>query len=101
MPRPRFTLRMVLVVTAIVAIVAWQGGIVVQRKWAMESGQVFILASEAPGDPVAEKRTVNAFRAWLGDKPVRFIYVEVKGDATQTINGLQRLFPEAQVVANQ
>lgn len=100
MPRPRFTLRVVLAVTALAAVLAWQGGIVIQRKWAMESGQTFILASEAPGDPVAEKRTVNAFRAWLGDRPVRFIYVEVKGDATQTINGLQRLFPEAQVVAS-
>jgi hypothetical protein len=101
MPRPRFTLRVVLAVTAIVAVMAWQVGIVLQRKWAMESGQIFILASEAPGDPVAEKRTVNTFRTWLGDKPVRFIYVETKGDATQTINGLQRLFPEAQVVASQ
>jgi hypothetical protein len=99
MPRPRFTLRVALAVTAIVAVVAWQVGAVMQRRWAMKSGPIFILAREAPGDPSPERRTVNFFRAYLGDEPVRFIYVEPKGDAEQTIAGLKRLFPEAQIVA--
>lgn len=98
MPRPRFTLRVMLVATAITAVVAWQFGTVLQRKWALKSGHVFIFAREAPGDLYPAPLQLNAFRSLLGDEPVRFIYVEPKGDGEQTIDGLKRLFPEAQVV---
>src|SRR5690606_20344712 len=85
-------------VTATVAMAAWQFGTVLQRYRALKSGHIFIFAREAPGDPSPKPLPLNAFRSMLGDEPVRFIYVEPKIDGGQTINGLKRLFPEAQVV---
>lgn len=71
----------------------WQFGAVLQRKWALRSGHVFIVARDAPGDPSLTPLPLNAFRSLLGDEPVRFIYVEPQGDGEQTIAGLKRLFP--------
>jgi hypothetical protein len=99
MPRPRFTLRVALAVTAIAAFLAWQGGFVVQRHWARRSGAVFVMAREAPPALSGEPIKLNFIRAFLGDEPVRFVYVEPKGDVEQRVAGLRRLFPEAQVVA--
>lgn len=99
MPRPRFNLRVVLAVTAILAVLAWQAGIVVQRHWARRSGAVFVMAREGPPALSGEPIRLNFLRAFLGDEPVRFVYVEPKGDVEQRVAGLRRLFPEAQVVA--
>ena len=96
MPRPRFTLRVVLVVTAIVAVLAWQVGTVARRRLAMDAGDTFVLAREAPRE--AAPPTVNAFRTLLGDVPVRFVYVAREGDWERRVDNLRSLFPEAEVI---
>ncbi len=99
MPRPRFTLRVVLVVTAIVAVVAWQGSIVQQRRAAMGSDHEFVLERLSP-PPLSGYRParVNALRALLGDEPVRFIYLRF-GDGEWQVerDRIERLFPEARI----
>lgn len=98
MLRPRFTLRLALAFTAIVAIVAWQGGVVVKRRWAMASGPTFVIARDAPGKMDPNLPKVNAFRELLGDYAIRYIYVLPQGDWEREIAKLHILFPEAEVV---
>lgn len=99
MSRPHFTIRLILIVTTIAAVLAWQFGGVWHRRVALKSGPTFVLAREAPGESQQAIPTVSAFRAFLGDEPVRFIYVAPEGDYEAQAAGLRRLFPEAQVVA--
>lgn len=96
MPRPRFTIRVALAITAIVAYVAWQVGMVRQRKAAMEGTHVFVMARESAAPDGSEPR-VNPIRALLGDDPVRFVYIVPIGDYEQDAKRLAHLFPEASV----
>ena len=98
MPRPRFTLRVVLVVTTIAAVLAWQYSIVLKRRAAMRSDHEFILERWSPTAPSHAGATVNPIRALLGDEPVRYIYLRLDGRAwQQERDRIQRLFPEAKV----
>lgn len=87
---PRFNLRVALAITAIVAYVAWQAGMVYQRKAAMRSNHVFVLDRE-------EGMGVNPVRALLGDEPVRYVYIVPLGDYRRDSERLASLFPEAEV----
>jgi hypothetical protein len=81
----RFNLRVTLVVTAIVAYVAWHVGMVQQRKTAMKGMHVFVLDSSGTG--------VNPIRALLGDEPVRYVYIVPLGDHQRDTLGLLTCFP--------
>ena len=98
MPRPRFTMRVALAVTAIVAVLAWQGGIVWQRKAAMvNSEHKFIHETSITGAPAGDRQRVNFLRSLMGDEPVRQIYM-VPGEDWKTEQvRLQGLFPEATI----
>jgi hypothetical protein len=89
MPRPRFTLRVALALTAIVAYVAWQVGMVQQRKAAMRGTHVFVTDRSGAG--------INPIRALLGDEPVRYVYIVPLGDYQNDSARLDHLFPEAEV----
>ena len=95
MPRPRFTLRVILAVTAIAAVMAWQYSIVLRRRVAMDSEHRFILATPAPGYDPHNLATINPLRELLGDQPVQFIYVDSGDDAADDMERLKVLFPEA------
>jgi hypothetical protein len=98
MPRPRFTLRVALALTAIVAVLAWQGSIVWQRKAAMSGSEhTFILNRYVPGQPAGHRPTVNALRALLGDEPVQTIYLAPGKISESERDRLQRIFPEAHI----
>ncbi len=87
---PRFNLRVALAITAIVAYVAWQVGMVYQRKAAMRGNHVFVLDRE-------DKMNINPIRALLGDESVRYVYIVPLGDYGRDSESLTRLFPEAKV----
>ncbi|MBA4107309.1 MAG: hypothetical protein C0485_16310 [Pirellula sp.] len=90
MPRPRFTLRVILAVTAIVAYLAWQVSIVQQRKAAMTGTHEFVVN-------MSPRAGVDPIRAILGDQPVRYVYILPIDDYTSDTDRLAHLFPEAEV----
>jgi len=87
---PRFNLRVALAISAVVAYVAWQAGMVYQRKAAMRGEHVFVLDRNGGFG-------VNPIRALLGDEPVRYVYIVPLGDYRQDSERLARLFPESNV----
>jgi hypothetical protein len=89
MPRPRFTLRVILALTAVAAYVAWQVGMVQQRKAAMKGTHVFVLDRSGAG--------INPIRALFGDEPIRYVYIVPLGDYQSDSSRLAHLFPEAEV----
>jgi hypothetical protein len=89
MPRPRFTLRVILALAAIVDYVAWQVGMVQQRKAAMKGTHVFALDRSGTG--------INPTRALLGDEPIRYVYIVPLGDYQSDSARLGHLVPEAEV----
>jgi hypothetical protein len=93
MPLPRFNLRIVLAVTAIVAALAWQGSVVWQRKSMMGVGHAFVINRQSPTEP--PRNRLNPLRELWGDEPIRIIYVAPEGEPD--IPKLQRLFPEAEI----
>ena len=99
MPRPRFNLRVVLAVTAIVAVAAWQYSIVPRRRAAMEADRhTFILALPLPGVPEPPGMAkISSWREFLGDRAVQSIYVEAGADKASEVARLQKLFPEAEI----
>ena len=99
MPRPRFTLRVALVVTMIVAVVAWQGSMVQQRRAAMNSDHIFILQRHSPpATSGVASASVNPLRAFLGDEPVRFIFLRFNDREWQVERDrIKWLFPEARI----
>jgi hypothetical protein len=98
MPLPRFNFRVVLAVTAIAAVIAWQASIVQRRKAAMQAVQpvTFVLAVRQPGDATALPK-LNPLRELFGDRPVGRIQVLAVAGCETTAERLARLFPEAQV----
>lgn len=90
MPRPRFTLRVILALTAVVAYLAWQVGMVQQRKAAMSGTHVFVMN-------LSPRAGVNPIRAVLGEELVRYVYIVPLGDYTSDTARLAHLFPEAEV----
>ena len=98
MPRPRFTLRVALAFTAIVAVLAWQGGIVWKRKSTMrDSPHTFLLDRILPGEPNTDRHRVNFLRSLMGDEPVRVIYQVPADDWKAEKERLEGLFPEATI----
>ncbi|QDT74553.1 hypothetical protein [Lacipirellula limnantheis] len=121
MPRPRFTLRVMLVATAIVAVwLGWNVSVVQRRKLALESNSTLSKWHEEPARPLCdvdffvddpEPRTnpasaydlgyvrlpptapfrVSTLRKWMGDQPVWQIRY-TPGEAPEK---MQQLFPEA------
>jgi hypothetical protein len=87
---PRFNLRVALALTAVTAYVAWQVGMVYQRKAAMRGDHVFVLDRDG-------EMSVNPIGALLGDEPVRYVYIVPFGDYRSDAARLARLFPEAEV----
>lgn len=90
MPRPRFALRVIFALTAIVAYLAWQVSMVQQRKAAMAGTHVFVM-NHSP------RAGINPIRAIFGDQPVRYGYIVPLGDYTSDTARLAHLFPEAEV----
>jgi hypothetical protein len=96
--RPRFTLRFSLVVTAVLALFAWQYGIVWQRRTARRDSQhTFMLEREIPGDAGSGRVRVNLIRKALGDEPVRLIYMVPGNNWNEEEKRLRGLFPEATI----
>lgn len=95
---PRFNLRVALVVTAIAVVIAWQAGIVFQRKAAMQAVQpvTFVLAVRQPGVATALPR-LNPLRELFGDRPVRYIDILAVAGWKETEERLGKLFPEATI----
>ena len=87
---PRFNLRVALALTTVAAYVAWQVGMVYQRKAAMRGDHVFVLERDGGGG-------INPIRALLGDEPVRYVYIVPLGDYQSDTARLAYLFPEAEV----
>ena len=86
---PRFNLRVALALAVIAAYVAWQVGVVQQRKTVMKGTHVFVLDRSGAG--------VNPIRVLLGDEPVRYVYIVPLGDYQSDAARLAKLFPEAEV----
>ena len=89
---------MVLVVTAIVAVVAWQGGIAWQRRSALtrvrtSANAIVITVNEATD---LEMR-LNPLRKFAGDQSIRQIIIR-KEMTDDEIDELTRMFPEARII---
>lgn len=85
MPRPRFTLRVMLAVTAIVAVVMWR-----HVDWHNQRGEAIRSGRVAGGHPVAAPGLLRLF----GESGYNALLVDPAMDA-QEINQLRSLFPEA------
>jgi len=79
-----------LAITAVVAYVAWQAGVVYQRKAAMRGQHIFMLDRNGGIG-------VNPIRALVGDEPVRYVYIVPLGDYRSDTARLTFLFPESEV----
>jgi hypothetical protein len=98
MPRPRFTLRVVLAVTAIVAVVAWQGGIAYKRRAALTRIRASANATVITGNEATDlEMRLNPLRKFAGDKSIRQIIVR-KAISHDEMDSLARLFPEARII---
>ena len=89
MPRPRFTLRVALAVTAIVAVIAWQQtGWVRQRRAAIASGNLTPMFAAGPRPP----QLLGLFgeRGYIGLRLSEQV-------ASDEMARLQALFPEASI----
>ena len=98
MSRPRFTLRVVLVVTAIVAVLAWQGGIAYKRKAALTRVRVSANAIVITGNDATDlEMRLNPLRKLAGDKSIRQIIIrtDISDDEMGSLAGL---FPEARII---
>ena len=87
---PRFSLRVALALTTVAAYIAWQVGMVHQRKAAMRGDHVFVLERDGGGD-------ISPIRALLGDEPVRYVHIFPLGDYRSDTARLAHVFPEAEV----
>ncbi len=83
---PRFNLRVALVTTALVAVVTWQGGIVISRRHALTRVDRYIRGGEL----------ANPLRVLLGDEKVAWIYLHPEA-ADAELAKYASLFPEATV----
>ena len=101
MPRPRFTLRVALAVTTLVAVVAWQGGIVFQRRTALTKVRRSITNRVTPGNATTDlEMRLNPIRKFMGDESIRSIFI--CDDATDVeAESLKELLPEARIVTTQ
>ena len=102
MPRPRFTLRAVLAVTAIVAVVAWQYSIVLKRNETLSSVRsISVDGMERRSEEWTSKnhRPVHApnfLRRILGDED--FALVQIQPSCTDDeLERIAELFPKAAV----
>lgn len=94
MPRPRFTLRVVLAVTVIVALLAWQGGLVYQRRATIERMRARGVHTHLGNAAVDLQARLNPIRKLMGDESVRILYVP--NDLPQDeVASFSTLFPEA------
>lgn len=97
MSRSRFSLRMALVLTAVAAMVAWQGSVVQRRKQALHDAMGYANVTVIPGDRgTGSRNRPNAIRQLFGDESIRSIFLSKEVPDTE-IERLERLFPEAQV----
>ncbi|BBO36489.1 hypothetical protein [Lacipirellula parvula] len=97
MTRPRFTLRMALVLTAVAAAVAWQGSVVQRRKGALHDAMGYANVTVIPGDRGAGSRNrPNAIRQLFGDESILSIFLSKEVPEAE-VERLRRLFPEAEV----
>ncbi|MBA4104960.1 MAG: hypothetical protein C0485_04300 [Pirellula sp.] len=100
MPRPRFTLRVMLAVTAIAAVVAWQGGIVYQRRSALSRVRRSVANSVIGGNQVMDlEMRLNPIRKLMGDESIRLIIIRDDASGVE-VESLKELFPEARVFAD-
>ena len=98
MPRPRFTLRVILVVTAIVAVLAWQGGIVYKRRAALTRVRASANAIVITGNEATDlEMRLNPLRKIAGDQSIRQIIIRKETSADE-MDSLARLFPEARII---
>ncbi|WP_428306198.1 hypothetical protein [Lacipirellula sp.] len=98
MPRPRFTLRAALVVTAIVAAVAAKYSFVFRRVQAMDAGRhTFVVSLPLPGPNSPDPTKVGWLRDLLGDRMIHSIYVAPGENKTTETARLRELFPEAEI----
>jgi hypothetical protein len=97
MSRPRLTIRMALVLTAVAAVVAWQGSVAQRRKQALHDAMGYANVTVIPGDrgPGSRNRP-NAIRQLFGDESIRSIFLSKEVPEVE-LQRLKRLFPEAQV----
>ena len=97
MPRPRFTLRVVLAVTVIVALLAWQGGIAYQRRAALTKVRASANAIVTAGNATTDlEMRLNPIRKFFGDESIRRITIR-RDISDDEFESLSRLFPEASV----
>ena len=96
MPRPRFTLRVVLAVMTIVAVVAWQAGIVKQRRAALDRLEVVNFPPPAQYMEGFHGRWLISIRRYFGDRPFAIIYTPNEA-TTAEIDRMKSLFPEADI----
>jgi len=98
MTRPRFTLRVVLVVTAIAAVVAWQGGIAYKRRAALTRVRDSVNAIVITGNDATDlEMRLNPLRRFAGDQSIRQIIIR-KEMTDDEMDALRRLFPEARII---
>jgi hypothetical protein len=98
MPRPRFTLRVALAVTAIVAVLAWQGSIVYQRRAALTRVRASANAIVITGNEATDlEMRLNPLRKFAGDQSIRQIIIR-KETSDDELDSLARLFPEARII---
>ena len=102
MLRPRFTLRVVLVVMTIVAVVAWQGSFVLKRKQCLRVVRTFTLAEMertnqnwTDGNHRPEYAP-NFLRRLFGDEDFAMIQLQPRC-TDEELEGTAALFPEAAV----
>lgn len=95
MRRPRFNLRVALIVTAIIALAFSQYPIVLRRKHALKEIDNYMVDSALNSDwltPIG----VNPIRRLCGDEAIRVIYLPI--DSTEErVAEVEALFPEANV----
>ena len=98
MPRPRFTLRVALAVTAIVAVVAWQGGIAYKRRAALTRIRASANATVITGNEATDlEMRLNPLRKFVGDQSIHQIIIR-KETSDDELDSLARLFPEARII---
>ena len=102
MPRPRFTLRVALAVTAIVAVLAWQGSIVLKRNQRLRTARSHSLVEMKRLNKEWTDRNhrpdyaPNFFRRMLGDEDLALIQLQ-PSCTDEELERTADLFPEAAV----
>ena len=103
MPRPRFSLRTLLVgVTLFCGFLGWLGWnwrIVQERRYVFGDLTVADMPKTSPYCTMADPRPMPFPRSWLGDQRMKFIAVNRNCDP-KAIERVRTVYPEAEIIVS-